>query len=243
MNEPKTRSALSAAPAWLVHALTASGAVLAFLALAAISESNWRGALLWLGAAMAIDGVDGFLARRLHVRTRLPRVDGAILDFVVDYLTYVFVPAIFIAKARLIPSEWAPALVGLILLSSLYCFARSDMKTDDNYFRGFPALWNVIAFYLFVAQFGAAVGALIVLILAILTFAPIHVVHPFRVRDYGIWLPLLALGWAVSAAALTWPGWSEDVRAAWLGVSIGTAVILLMLGLWRSFRGPLPGGA
>jgi phosphatidylcholine synthase len=223
--------------AWLVHLLTASGAVLALLALAAIERESWRAALLLLLAALAIDAVDGSLARLARVKQRLPRIDGATLDLVVDYLNYVFVPVIFIWRAGLVPGPLAPALAAAIVLSSLYVFARSDMKTDDGYFRGFPALWNIVAVYLFAIQPGPGAGAIAVAALVALTFAPVHFVHPFRVRDYGRWPPLLALVWAGSTAPLLWPGWSESARLAWLGCSLGSGALLVGLGLLRSVRG------
>ena len=229
--------------AWLVHLFTASGAVLALFALAAIEDENWRLALLWLLAALAIDGVDGTLARRAEVKLRVPRIDGAALDLVVDYLNYVFVPALFIWRAGLVPPDFAPALAAAILLSSLYVFARADMKTEDDYFRGFPALWNVVALYLYAVQPGQNVGAVIVGLLVLMSFAPVHVVHPFRVRDYGIWLPLLAIVWAASSAPLLWPGWSADVRAGLLACSAASAVLLLALGLLRTARGARPRAA
>src|ERR1700716_1543518 len=145
--------------AWAIHALTASGAVLAFLA---VEKDRWRLALLWLGAALVVDGIDGPLARWAGGMQRAPAIDGTTLDLVVDYLTYVFVPAILIYHAGLLPSTYAPVAVAAILLSSLYTFARTDMKTPDNFFRGFPALWNVIAFYLFMLQPGQTAGVIVV---------------------------------------------------------------------------------
>jgi phosphatidylcholine synthase len=112
------------------------------------------------------------------------------------------------------------------------------MKTEDNYFRGFPALWNVVALYLFAARPGATAGAAIVLLFAILSFAPIRFVHPFRVRDFQPWLKLLALLWAAATLALLWPGWDEAVGRFWLFASLALAAILLALGLLRSLRGP-----
>jgi phosphatidylcholine synthase len=228
------------AAAWLVHAFSASGAVLALLALAAIDRGDLRIALLWLALALAVDGVDGTLARMANVKERIPRIDGATLDLVIDYLNYVFVPTLFIWQAGLVPAALALPLAALIQLSSLYVFARSDMKTEDNYFRGFPALWNLVAVYLYVAQPGAGAGAGIVFLLALSSFAPIHFVHPFRVRDYGRWLPLLAAAWAGATAAMLWGGWSETAAAAWFWASAVTATALFGLGLLRTVRGSRP---
>ncbi len=223
--------------AWLVHMITASGAVLALLALLAIDQEQWRLALLWLFVAIVVDGIDGSFARWACVKEQAPQIDGDTLDLVVDYLTYVFVPTVFIWRANLVPEAIAPWLAAAIQFSALYSFSRSDMKTSDNYFRGFPALWNLVAFYLFVLQPGAAAGAVIVAALVGLTFAPVHFVHPFRVRDYGRWLPLLTLIWAAATCALLWTGWSTDARSAWASISLAAAGILLGLGLVRTIRG------
>jgi len=234
---PESASAESPILGWLVHLFTAAGAVLAFLALLAIQDRAWRLALLWLAAALAIDSVDGTLARRLRVKARVPGIDGDTLDLIVDYLNYVFVPTVLIWRAELVPAVLALPLAALIQISALYDFARTDLKTEDNYFRGFPALWNVVAFYLFVTQPGQLFGAIAIFAFVALTFAPVHFVHPFRVRDYGTWLPALAIAWAAATVALLWPDWSAAARAAWLAASGVLAVVLLALGFRRTIRG------
>jgi phosphatidylcholine synthase len=182
------------AAAWMVHLFTASGVVIAFLALTAF-------------------------------------------DLIVDYLNYVFVPAIFICRAGLVPQSLALPLAAAMLLSSVYVFVRRDMKTQDNYFRGFPALWNVVALYLFAARPDPVVGAVVVVLFAVLSFAPIRFVHPFRVRDYQPWLKLLAMLWAAATLALLWPGWSGGAARAWLAASLAAAAALFALGLVRTVTG------
>ncbi|MFM8681535.1 MAG: CDP-alcohol phosphatidyltransferase family protein, partial [Alphaproteobacteria bacterium] len=171
------------AAGWAVHALTASGAFLGLLSMLEIVRGDARGALLWLGVALAVDGLDGPMARRLRIRDVIPKVDGAVLDLVVDYLTYVLVPAIFIYWFSLLPPDWSLAGAGFILVTSLYCFANIDMKTTDNYFVGFPAIWNVVALYMWVLDSPPAINAFVVLALGVLTFVPVKFVHPIRVRD------------------------------------------------------------
>ena len=226
--------------AWLVHAFTASGAALALLALVAVEEGNWALALAWLVVALFVDGVDGSLARWARVKQHVPQISGDTLDLVIDYLTYVFVPSLFLWRAELVPAALAPWLAAAILMSSLYVFARTDMKTGDGYFRGFPALWNLVAFYLFVLQVNPSIGAVVVVALVALTFAPIHFVHPFRVTDFGVWLPMIALVWVTATVALFWPGWNTTMRSVWIGLSLATSAAILLLGLWRTFRGPKP---
>ena len=228
------------AAAWAVHAFSASGAVLALLAVLAIDGHRWTEAMLWLFAALVVDGIDGTFARAARVKERAPRVDGDVLDLVIDYLNYVFVPTLFILEARLLPDPFAIPLAALIQLSSLYIFARRDMKTEDNYFRGFPALWNIVALYLYAAQIDQDIAAVVVTALVILTFAPIHFVHPFRVRDYGRWLPAIALVWAVSSLALL-IDLLAPARTALLAASSASALGIVALGLVRTARGPRQG--
>jgi phosphatidylcholine synthase len=145
---------------------------------------------------------------------------------------------VLIVRAGLVPAALAPLLAGLILVSALYDFTRRDLKTADNYFRGFPALWNLVAFYLFLGQPSPEMGGVVVVALAALTFAPVHFVHPFRVTDYGPWLAALALLWVAPTAALLWPDWSAEMQQALLATSLATAAILFALGLLRTLRGP-----
>jgi phosphatidylcholine synthase len=229
----------STAAAWAVHAFSASGAVLALFAVLAINGHRWTEAMLWLFAALIVDGVDGTLARSTRVKELAGRVDGDVLDLVIDYLNYVFVPTLFMLEARTLPNALANPLAALIQLSSLYVFARRDMKTADNYFRGFPALWNVVALYFFAAQIGPVVSAAVVIALIVLTFAPIHFVHPFRVSDYGIWLPALSIAWALSTLAMLFD-WSATTRLMLLVTSAVTAVVIVAFGLLRTARGARP---
>jgi len=239
-DEPSERRprAAQAAPAWAVHAFTASSALFALLALDAVLDERWRLALLWLLCALAVDGVDGTLARAVKVKERTPGFDGAALDLIVDYLTYVFVPTLFIWRAGLVPDGWALPLAALIQYSALYHFARSDMKTEDNYFRGFPALWNLVAFYLWVIGTSPQAGGVVVGLLALSSFTSVTFVHPFRVRDYGAALPLLATLWGLATVALLWPGWGETVRAAIFWTSVATGLALIAAGLRRAVSGP-----
>ena len=234
----KTGGTGARAAAWGVHALTASSAVFALLALMALWQDDFRLCLVWLVCALAVDGIDGTLARAAQVKARTPGIDGDALDLIVDYLTYVFVPSLFIWRAELVPSEWALPLLVLVQYSSLYLFARGDMKTEDNYFRGFPSLWNLVAFYLWVTGISPEAGAVVVALLALSSFTSVTFVHPFRVRDYGVALPIFTIFWAAVTAALLWAEWGDAVRSALLWASILSAAVLVALGLWRTVRGP-----
>jgi phosphatidylcholine synthase len=172
---------LDYARAFSVHVLTASGAGLALLALLAAVQGAFEVMFLCLGLALIVDGIDGTIARSIKVAEVLPRWSGDILDMVVDFVTYVFVPAYAIAAGGLLPpSLGAAAGVAIVMTGAIY-FSDRRMKTADNYFRGFPTLWNVVAFYLFILKPAPWLVASLVALLCVLTFVPFKFLHPFRV--------------------------------------------------------------
>jgi phosphatidylcholine synthase len=197
-NSPAASQAKRAA-AFSVHVFTALGAGIALIALLEAVREHWTAMFVWLGIAFLIDGLDGPIARRLDVAGVLPDWSGDVLDLVVDFTTYVFVPAYAITASGLLLPLAAPLLgAGIVVTGALY-FADRRMKTPDNHFRGFPALWNVAAFYLFLLHLPPAIGSLGIAVLIALTFAPFNVLHPVRVvRLRGLTLSLLAI-WAVLA--------------------------------------------
>jgi phosphatidylcholine synthase len=166
--------------AWGVHAYTALGAVAAFAITVAVFQGRYQAAFLLMLAATAIDGTDGVLARWARVKEATPRFDGARLDDIVDYLTFVFVPALFLYRAGTLPPAGAGLIVSVILLSSAYGFSAMDAKTQDYFFTGFPSYWNIAALYLYVAQLPQLVNAGIVLVLSVLVFVRIGYVYPTR---------------------------------------------------------------
>ena len=192
---------LIAARAFAVHIFTAAGVAFGFAALMAAFERRWTVMFWCLGAALLVDGIDGTLARKYRVADVLPRWSGDVLDLVVDFVTYVFVPAYAIAASGLLPPLLAiPAGLVIVVTGALY-FADRDMKTADNYFRGFPALWNAVAFYLFLLKPSPWITAVSIVVLAVLTFVPFKFLHPFRVtRLRAVTFVALAL-WSVLAAA------------------------------------------
>lgn len=186
--------------AFSVHILTASGAAWGLLALIAAVRGDWTWMFLWLGLALAVDAIDGPLARRLNAAQRLPQWSGDSLDFVVDFVTYVFVPAYAISAGGLLPPVAALPLGALVVVTSALYFADTRMKIADNSFRGFPVLWNVAAFYLFLLKPPPWLGVAGVVLLLLLTFVPFPFIHPLRVARWrGLTLALLAL-WAVFVA-------------------------------------------
>jgi phosphatidylcholine synthase len=230
---------LTSVRAFAVHIFTAIGAALGFAALLAAVDRRWTAMFCILGVALVVDGIDGSLARRLRVAERLPRWSGDVLDLVIDFITYVFVPAYAIVASGMLPRAVAiPAGMAIVMTGALY-FADREMKTADHYFRGFPGLWNVAAFYLFVLHPPPWIAAGAVLALAVLTFVPLKFVHPFRVKRLRVLTIISLTLWCVLAAATL----AYDLRpGAWIvGGLVGIAGYFVALGLtdrWIDDRTP-----
>ena len=196
----RSRQNLKLAGAAAVHVLTATGGVLGLLSLLSACDGQWAIAFAWLGAALIVDGVDGPLARMVDVKRVLPRFSGEELDHLVDYITYVTVPAFMVARAEIVPESLRLPLAAVIMLVSLYHFSDTESKTADGYFVGFPAIWNVVVLYCFVLGFSPAVSASIIAICAVFTFIPLYWLHPLRVRRLRLVTFAVVSAWGAAAA-------------------------------------------
>ncbi|MDX2198198.1 MAG: phosphatidylcholine/phosphatidylserine synthase [Phycisphaerae bacterium] len=182
-----------------VHLFTATGAVCALLAALAILDGAYERMFVWLGVAFVVDAIDGTFARMVRVAERLPRFSGERLDLVIDYVTYVFIPALALLHAGYLPGIGGGVLAALMLLSALFHFSDTESKAADNSFIGFPAVWNLIAFYVFAFDLSPLGAAAVVVACVVLTFIPWRWVHPLRVASLrGVTLALSAL-WAAAA--------------------------------------------
>jgi len=232
--------------AWAVHVFTASGAVAALLALAALISGDLRMSLLWLGVALIIDGIDGPLARRFAVWDHAPRFDGAVLDLVLDYLTYAVIPALLVYRFGMVPPGWEIPAAAYIMLTSLYCFGNREMKTEDNYFRGFPALWNLVVLAFYVVGSSVWTNLVAIAVLGVLTFIPLKYVHPFRVATLrpvsiamtAIWAVTTFWLWLVADTTADPTAAAPVAYAFWLV----SALYFIGLSLWRSLKGPRQAG-
>jgi phosphatidylcholine synthase len=206
----------------LVHAFTASGIICAILAAQATFSGKPELAFFWLGVAFFIDGIDGMFARRYRVWEVLPRVSGETLDLCIDYVTYVFLPALMLLEAGLISGPFGLVLASLICMSSLYHFSDAGSKAKDNCFVGFPAVWNIVAFYLFVFRPPVWLTAGIILICVILTFVPTKWVHPMRVEALFAATMAATVVWTLAASVAIYQGFpsSWPVQAVLLAVAV-----------------------
>jgi phosphatidylcholine synthase len=232
--------------AWSVHAFTTFGIVAGFLALVAVLKGDAFTAFVWLGVALFVDGVDGSLARIARVTEYTPNFDGASLDLVIDYFTYVAVPALMIYWFNMVPlnfmfsgSTWSLIAAVIIMAVSCYTFANVGMKSSDYYFVGFPALWNVVVLYFYLFDTGPMTNLITVLVLAVLTFVPIKFVHPLRVTHWRkITVPITVI-WAAMAMSLIlakkFPENFGVVEKVELWVFGFATLYFAWISLWRTF--------
>ncbi len=227
-----TGKAARRAAAVAVHLFTAAGAAAAMLALSRALDGDFPAMFAWLGLCLFIDGIDGSLARAVGVKTHAAWIDGALLDLVVDFLTYVLVPVLAIWRSGLLASGIGDVLCPLVVMAAALYFADRRMKTRDNWFRGFPALWNVVALYLFVFSPPPGVNAALVAVLTGLMFAPVAFVHPLRVERFRALTLCVTMAWLACAAAAIAPGMSGGPLAK-IGLAC-SGLYFLALTVWRS---------
>ena len=211
-----------------VHLLTATGAVLSMLALLAAVRGEWSQMFFWLVVALIVDGVDGPLARRYHVKTNRPTYDGMLMDLIIDYLTYVFIPAYALFMSGLLPGWTGWIAIIAITYGSVIYFADTRMKTRDNSFAGFPACWNMVVLVLFALKPDFWLTLAIVVALTITMFTNVKFIHPMRTER--------------------WRAVSLPVTVAWVGFSVWAVLVdfhpesfarwgLLLSSLWLIFAG------
>lgn len=215
--------------ALFVHFLTASGAVFAMLAMLAAVEEKWGLMFVWLVVAFAVDGLDGPLARKFQVKSNAPQYDGVLMDLIIDYLTYVFIPAYALFKSGLLPGWTGWTAIILITFASVIYFADTRMKTKDNSFAGFPGCWNMVVIVMFALKPDFWVILTIVAVLAVAMFTPLRFIHPIRTERWrSVSLPI-ALAWTFFAAWAAWVDFDPQSWAHW-GLTV-TSLYLLFAGL------------
>ena len=201
--------------AYLVHMFTATGALLAMLAMLAAVDEKWDMMFLWLIVAFFVDGIDGPLARKFDVKTNAPQIDGVLLDLIIDYLTYVFIPAFALFKSGLLPGWTGWVVIILVTFTSALYFSDTRMKTKDNSFWGFPGCWNMMVIVMFALSpdFWVILGITVVLCIGM--FAPVKFVHPVRTQRWrSVTLPM-ALAWTFFAGWAAWVDFHPESWAHW----------------------------
>lgn len=236
-SSPQRSSAESVSPQrkWLalgVHFFTATGVLWGFLALIAAIANDVRGMFLWLALALFVDGIDGSIARRINITQAAPRWSGTALDLIIDYLTYVIVPAYALYSSGLMQGVMNYIAMAVILLTSAMYFADNEMKTEDAWFKGFPAVWNLIVFYFFLLRPNGIVTFLVVVALGLLTFAPFVFVHPFRVAKLRTTTLTLLVIWSFLAIYAIWQNMLPASWVVWGLCIIG--LYFLVLGYFRT---------
>jgi len=218
-----------------VHTLTATGVVWAFLSLIAAAQADWPMMFAWLGVALFVDGIDGPLARKVGITRVLPGWNGETLDLVVDYLTYAFIPAYAAVVAGLFPAGWGIVGAAIICLSSAGFFAKRDQKSPDNYFIGFPAVWNLVLFYWMVFDTSPDMVLASTIAFGILTFFPVMFIHPVRVAKFRN----VSIAVTVASFPLFLIAVFQDLNPhQWVKAGLAAALIYLFgVSLWRTFFG------
>lgn len=225
--------------AFSVHILTASGSFLAFLGVVAAAEHRFVDMFWWLGLALAVDGIDGPIARKVRVKEVLPNWSGDTLDNIIDYVTYVLLPAFALYQSGMIGEPWSFVAAGMIVVSSAIYYADMGMKTDEYFFSGFPVVWNMVVFTLFVIDASATTAMIVVTISVILTFLNINFLHPVRVKrlrplNMTIFLVWCVLGGYSLLLHFDTPTWVA------VGVAITGLYLYCVGGIMQLFRNSAP---
>lgn len=223
-----------------VHMFTATAAVMGLLTLVSIYHHEYVAALWWMAGAVVIDALDGSLARLMHVKAVLPKIDGALLDNMVDYLNYVITPCFFLyVRPGLLPTDSAIWILIAIVMTSAYQFCQTDAKTPDHFFKGFPCYWNIVLFYMFIFETQPLTNLYLLGILCVLIFIPVKYVYPSRLDYLTESKPLkwcmhvFSTIYGVSSAFLLW----QYPRTNTLGLvlSLGYVVLYLGLSVYRTY--------
>lgn len=221
--------------AWGVHTFTASGIATGFMAVVAIKAHDWKLAMIWLVASLVIDGIDGTFARMFRVKEVLPHINGKTIDNVIDFCTYVFIPAYLFYEAQLVPEVWLlPCTLTMVVVSALY-YGIEGMVSEDMYFIGFPCLWNMVVFYMiFVFQFSPMGNVLWVLLFAVLHFMPVKFVYPSQSIDFKYFTIGLTVVFILTLAAILFVYPERNMILTWSAIL--TAVGYGGLTVYHTFK-------
>ncbi|QPK93690.1 phosphatidylcholine synthase [Actinomyces sp. zg-332] len=219
--------------AWAVHAFTMSGVVWALLAFLSLYKHDVKMMFFWLLIALIVDGVDGSMARHAKVKEVVPWFDGTALDLIVDYLTYVFVPALFMYLLLPVPSQmWGMVVMIIVCISSMFCFCNTKMKSNDYYFVGFPAVWNIVALVFYIMQTSGWTNVIVTIILAVLHLSTIKFLHPFRVKTLRLVNISMVIIWCATSVILVYLHPLSSLPALIIWYISGMWIV--GIGIWRT---------
>ena len=226
--------------AWAVHAFSASGAFIGVLTLLKIYQQEYLYALWLMGITIFIDSIDGTFARMVHIKSVLPKIDGALLDNIIDYLNYVITPCFFLLiKPNMLPHEFAIYIVIAITITSTYQFCQAEAKTEDHFFKGFPCYWNLVVFYMFIFNTSMTMNAIILSTCCILIFVPIKYVYPSRIdyltnsKNLKLLMHISTLIYGIVTVYLSIDYPNNNIFC--LYISFGYIIMYLFLSLYRTF--------
>ena len=186
----------------LVHLFTGFGIIAGYFALIAVINNNQKEAFLWLGLAFLIDSVDGTLARKFNVKKNLPNIDGKMLDSIIDFFNYVIIPSIMIYWFRYVPDQFLLLIPAILIFISIYSYVNLNILTNDNYYNGFPAIWNVIVLYFYIFGTSQNFNLILLTLLIFLKFSPLKCIHPLRVKRFKKLSIIFAIIWFLTSALL-----------------------------------------
>ena len=186
----------------LVHLLTGLGIVAGFFALIAVMNNNQKDAFLWLGLAFLIDSVDGTLARKFNVKKNFPHLDGKMLDSIIDFFNYVIIPSIMIYWFKYVPDQFVVLIPAILIFISIFSYVNLNILTNDNYYNGFPAIWNVIVLYFYIFGTSQHFNLIFLILLILLKFSPLKCIHPLRVKKFKNLSILFAIFWFITSILL-----------------------------------------
>ena len=186
----------------LVHLLTGFGIVAGFFALIAVMNNNQKEAFLWLGLAFLLDSIDGTLARKFNVKKNLPNIDGKMLDSIIDFFNYVIIPSIMIYWFRYVPDQFILLIPAILIFISIFSYVNLNILTNDNYYNGFPAIWNVIVLYFYIFGTSQNINLIFLILLILLKFSPLKCIHPLRVKKFKSLSIFFAFIWFIMSIFL-----------------------------------------
>lgn len=239
-NKKQTYRPVQYIAAWIVHIFTGSAAFIGLWSLLKIHEHEYIFALWLMAITVVIDAIDGTCARLVHVKSVLPKIDGTLLDNIVDYLNYVITPSFFLlVKPDMLPPNIALFIVLAMTMTSAYQFCQADAKTPDHFFKGFPCYWNITVFYMFIFNSSMVLNAWILSLLCLLIFVPIKYVYPSRLdyltesKSLKRIMHTFSMIYGISSTLILWEYPSIDTL--WLVLSFGYIIMYLMVSFYRTY--------